>query len=127
MGRWAIVGVLAAAAVACNTSTPSEQITPTSGVRGTVVYGPNCPVVMLNSPCPDRPWQGIVQASEPGGSVVGSTHTDRTGTFLLPLASGTYDVTPVTPEGPPTAKERQVTVTEGSFVTVSLQVDSGIR
>ena len=100
---------------------------PGSGARGTVVFGPNCPVVVAGSPCPDRPWQGKVQAFTVGGAFVRDTATDRHGTFELPLGPGTYDLIPLTPDGPPTAKMQRVTVTAGSFVSVTLQVDSGIR
>ncbi len=68
-----------------------------------------------------------MQASAPSGDVVGSTRTDSTGMFLLPLAPGTYTVTPATAEGPITTKRRAVTVTAGAFVAVTLHVDTGIR
>lgn len=87
-----------------------------------------CPVVQAGSPCPDRPWQGTVRVSTPSGLVVAETTTDRLdGAFSLPLGPGTYDVIPVTLDGPPTAKSRRVQVTDGAWTTVALRVDSGIR
>ncbi len=101
---------------------------PTSGVRGVVTYGPLCPVVRAGSPCPDRPWQGTVQAFQPDGStLVREAQTDQDGAFTLSLEPGAYVISPLTPDGPPTSKFRNVTVNSGSFVEVILQVDSGIR
>jgi hypothetical protein len=112
----------------CSAPTPSDPPVPDSGVRGTVLYGPLCPVIRAGTPCPDRPWQGSVQAyTQDGATAVGSAPTDKQGTFTLPLNPGIYLVTPVTPDGPPTAKFRQVRVEPGAFVEVTLQVDSGIR
>ncbi len=31
-----------------------------TGVAGVVLLGPTCPVQRIDSPCPDKPWQGIV-------------------------------------------------------------------
>jgi hypothetical protein len=100
---------------------------PGSGARGTVVFGPNCPVLVAGSPCPVRPWQGKVQAFTVRGAFVRDTTTDQGGAFELPLDPGTYDLIPLTPDGPPTAKMQRVRVTAGTFVSVTLQVDSGIR
>jgi hypothetical protein len=112
--------------VACAQAS-SDGPSPASGARGTVVFGPNCPVVVAGTPCPDRPWQGKVQAFTVRGAFVRDTATDRDGSFELPLGPGTYDLIPLTPDGPPTAKMQRVTVTAGNFVSVTLQVDSGIR
>ena len=100
---------------------------PDSGVRGTVVQGPNCPVEIAGSPCPDRPWQGKVQAFTLTGALVRETGTNTNGEFELPLEPGTYDLTPYTLDGPPTAKMQRVTVTSHAFLSVTLQVDTGIR
>lgn len=103
---------------------PSLQ---TQGVRGSITYGPLCPVVQAGSPCPDRPWRGKVQAFSPDGTLVTEVDTDAAGSFTMPLHPGKYTITPLTPDGPPTAKSRSVTVSPRAFVEVVLQVDSGIR
>ena len=109
------------------TSVDRPSPTPVSGVRGTVLFGPNCPVVIAGTPCPDRPWQGTVQAFTVDGTLVRDTTTNAQGAFELPLDPGTYDLMPLTPDGPPTAKLQRATVAAGAFTTVTLQVDSGIR
>jgi hypothetical protein len=115
--------------VSCAAGSGSGSPTPPrSGVRGTVVYGPLCPVERVGSPCPDRPWQGNVEARRTDGTLVSEVSADAAGAFVLPLDPGTYDVGAVTPQdGMPNAKAQRVTVNVGSFVTITLQVDSGIR
>jgi hypothetical protein len=65
--------------------------------------------------------------TQDGATAVNSVPTDKTGAFTLRLDPGVYRVTPVTPDGPPTAKFTTVTVAPGAFVEVTLRVDSGIR
>jgi hypothetical protein len=125
------VSVIALILVSCAAgSEPGSQISPPphSGVRGTVTYGPLCPVEQAGSPCPDRPWRGDVQGRLLDGTLVSQVSTDPDGSFVLPLNPGTYDVMVATPEdGMPNAKAQRVTVTAGGFVTITMQVDSGIR
>ena len=100
----------------------------TSGVRGEVVAGPECPVEQIGSPCPDLPFTGTVRASTLDGSVVAEVETDRQGRFRIPLEPGSYVVDVVLAGGgPATATPEPVRVEEGRFTTVDLVVDSGIR
>ena len=59
---------------------------PVGTVRGTVLSGPRCPVVVAGSPCPDRPWIGEVSASTLDGEVVSSVQTGATGPSCWPGA-----------------------------------------
>ncbi len=98
-----------------------------TGVRGVALMGPQCPVENAESPCPDAPFRGEVQATATDGSMR-STTTDDRGRFTLDLAPGTYDVVAVTSSsGPPTAKPQTIDVHEGSYTRVTLEVDTGIR
>lgn len=119
--------LLALILASCANGSPASP-TPGSGVRGTVTYGPLCPVEQVGSPCPDRPWQGKVQGRLPDGTLVREVTTEPNGSFTLSLDPGTYDVVAATPEdGMTNAKAQRVTVTDGTFVTITMQVDSGIR
>ena len=85
-------------------------------------------MAQATSPCPDRPWQGKVRALGPDGvTVVGTVSTDKAGAFSMDLPPGAYLITPITPDGPPSAKLRRLTVIEGAYTSVELTVDSGIR
>jgi hypothetical protein len=97
-----------------------------SGVRGVVLAGPQCPVESASSPCPDRPWAGVVEARRAGDLV--RQRTDAEGRFELRLAPGTWTVTPVVEgAGPPSARPVQVQVRAHAFTTVTLTLDTGIR
>ncbi len=99
---------------------------PGSGIRGRVLAGPACPVETEASPCPDLPWVGKVRATGEVG--VFEVRTDPEGGFVLVVPPGTYLVHAVVPgNGPPTAVPETVRVRLGSFVEVTLHVDTGIR
>jgi hypothetical protein len=101
---------------------------PAGGVRGVVTSGPQCPVVVAGSPCPDRPWQGTVRISASQGDVVREVETDERGRFEVALGAGSYIVVAVTdPEPMATGSPRTVTVADGAWTEVSLLVDTGIR
>jgi hypothetical protein len=101
---------------------------PSTGVRGIVTSGPQCPVVVAGSPCPDEPWQGTVRISANEGDVVREVRTDDRGRFEVALGSGSYMVVAVTePERISTASPQTVSVVDGRWVEVSLVVDTGIR
>jgi hypothetical protein len=98
-----------------------------SGIRGQVLAGPQCPVEMAGSPCPDLPWEGTVVAIEADSGDRFTASTDADGRFELSLAPGTYEVTIDSASTPPTAEPQNVTVEEGSFAEIDLFVDTGIR
>ena len=101
---------------------------PGSGVEGIVILGPQCPVETLDSPCPDLPFVGDVRATASDGTVT-TAKTDDHGGFTMDLVPGSYTLVAVTEGngGPPTPIPLAVTVEQGSYTQVTLEVDSGIR
>lgn len=97
-----------------------------TGVRGTVLMGPACPVERSDSPCPDRPVAASVVVTDATGARLAHARTDANGVFAIALAPGTYTVT-ATPAGWPRSASADVTVRQGRYVPVRLVVDSGIR
>jgi hypothetical protein len=99
-----------------------------SGVRGQVFAGPQCPVVQEGSPCPDLPFEGVVIASNDDGEVA-RTDTDAEGRFELDLDPGTYTLVAEAGDSGelPFGIPKDVTVTADAFVEVTLSVDTGIR
>lgn len=91
--------------------------------------GPQCPVATMENPCPDLPVSGIVvSVSRPDGSVTAEARTDAEGRFDVAVAPGEYVVQPVVESGGVTfSKPVQVSVPDGTFIEVTLQVDTGIR
>jgi hypothetical protein len=114
--------------VACGNGYGSDSPGPDdSGIRGIVLAGPQCPVVVAESPCPDRPWEGTVRISGESGEVI-EVATDAGGRFTVVVEPGAYDVEPVVEEpGPVFGQPEAVTVVEGAFIDVALSVDTGIR
>jgi hypothetical protein len=100
--------------------------TASSGIRGRALAGPQCPVEIAGSPCPDLPWQGTVIAIGASGEEHAVT-TDAEGRFELALEPGTYEVSIDAASSPPFAKPQTVTVEVGAFTEVTVSVDTGIR
>jgi len=118
--------IVLAGFVAC-AKTP--QVQPNSGVQGTVTVGPQCPVVHVESPCPNTPFDGKVQVSQSGKGVIADVQVDSGGRYRIALEPGTYEVMPVLAAGggPPTATPLSVVVRSGAFTRADLTVDTGIR
>jgi len=127
----AVFALLAILAVlsACADGDGSVPGASTTGVRGVVLLGPMCPVETPTSPCPDRPMTGTDVEVLRGGDVVARVTTDAEGRFEVPVPSGDYSVRAVLADGGPgmSVQPVDVTVTEGSYVEVTVSVDSGIR
>jgi hypothetical protein len=120
--RRAAILVFLSIVVAC----ASDAGSPAGGIEGRVTIGPTCPVEQAGSPCPPGAWTGTVRATSSDGAVH-DTATSSDGSYRLPLAPGTYTVTPVVVGGgPPTAKPATVTV-GATMQQLDLQLDSGIR
>ncbi len=98
-----------------------------TGVAGVALIGPTCPVQRIDSPCPDRPWQGVVSARTTGGVEVAQAATDANGAFSMHLAPGVYDIVTLTSGPLPAPVTQRVTVRAGEVTQVQLMLDSGIR
>lgn len=123
MERFALALVLVAGA-SCGGDGAGDG---TSGIRGQALSGPNCPVEVEGSPCPDLPWEGTVIAIDMETDEEFTVQTDAEGRFELPLEPGSYEVSIVSESSPPFAKPQTVAVDPGSFTEVVVSVDTGIR
>jgi hypothetical protein len=121
-----LVGLLILVA-ACGTAGPAGSATGDTGIEGTVVIGPTCPVESVEHPCPDRPLAADVVVSTSGGKEVATVHSGSDGKFRIGLRPGGYVLTVANPQGDPVAKPVSVTVPPRGFVEVTVSVDSGIR
>lgn len=99
-----------------------------SGIEGNVTIGPMCPVVQVNDPCPDKPYQATLTVlTTSGRRKVVQFETDANGYFRVPLAPGEYILHPESPGVMPYAAEIPFTVAESRFARVDVVYDSGIR
>ena len=100
-----------------------------TGIQGVVQSGPTCPVERINSPCPPHPLAATIVVRDAAGHEVARTHSGADGHFKLDVAPGTYTVVGLTigsgmlPRPIPTT----ATVNAGSYTTVTVEYDSGIR
>lgn len=102
----------------------------TSGIEGTIVLGPTCPVERFPQEpgCGDRPYQATVQVKTADGStVVTEFKSDASGAFKVSLAPGTYLLVPEQGKVFPRAGTQEVVVAQNAFTHVTIQYDSGMR
>jgi hypothetical protein len=119
-----VLSMLAVLLTAClPTPLPTD-----SGVEGRVTIGPTCPVMQINDPCPDRPYQATLTV------LSGSSHlrviqfqTDANGYFRVALSPGEYIMHPESPNIMPHATDENFTVQQHEFAQVNVSYDSGIR
>ena len=109
------------------------SITPPPGLgsdgflAGNVTIGPRCPV----EPCQTPPNPVVYTSREvivsKGSAVVGRTHLNADGTYLLELPVGAYTAT-VQPAGMPGVNQtKMVTIEPGVTTRLDFDIDTGIR
>lgn len=123
MQRIALV-LVAVVLAACGSDAGGEDAT--SGIRGQALAGPQCPVEVQGSPCPDLPWEGTVIATDAGSGAMTTVTTDEEGRFEFSLDPGTYRVT-IAASSPTSARPQTVVVEADSFTEIVIAVDTGIR
>lgn len=119
--------LLAAVLLVCLAACGSDSVPPVaqdSGIEGQVLLGPTCPVVTEDDPCPDQPAGGVEVRVRQGDSVVATTMSDAEGRFRVAAPPGVYDVDA---EAGMFCKPQQVTVVAGSYASLALSCDTGIR
>lgn len=113
---------------------PNCEFTPcpthNSGIRGSVMLGPTCPV-MRDPPdpqCADRGYEtqiSIFRASN--NNPVATTKSNAQGVFEITLAPGDYTVSAEGGRMLPRCSPVAVTVSANNYAQASIQCDTGIR
>lgn len=114
---------------------PTTRTTPvsSSGVQGSVRFGPVCPVERIppDPQCAPRPGAASIQLLGPNGGVVAQGDAGGDGRFSISVGPGAYDVRAVAPSSGPgrgcQAEPARAKVVAGSFATVTVTCDTGIR
>jgi hypothetical protein len=109
-------------------SSPSISASPLdSGIQGTVLLGPTCPVEQAGqSPCV-TPYPGVLVITDTDEHQVARITAGGDGRFRLALAPGDYVILPEPGDPFPQAQPIDVTVVPGQFADVQVNYDSGIR
>ena len=100
-----------------------------TGVEGTTVVDEGCPVLPVESPCPQRPLEARVVVLNHDGAEIAHTNTNGKGEFRIRLSAGDYELQGQNLSGAPlpSAAPVSVSVKEGRMQTVTIQFDSGVR
>ena len=106
---------------------PSATPVTDSGIEGYVFIGPVCPVVQVNNPCPDKPYQATLSVLDLHGKKILKFQTDINGYFQVPLTAGEYILRPESPGVMPNAPEQSFAILAGQFIRLNITYDSGIR
>gem|GEM_PF-1077791 len=115
----------------CPTSTGGGILPYNSGIRGTVLLGPTCPV-MRDPPdpqCADKPYQTTVtisRASSPA-LVFATAQSAADGTFAVSLPPGEYVVGAKGGATLPRCAQTPATVGASGYTQITVSCDTGIR
>lgn len=110
---------------------PDPTPLPPSGITGTVILGPTCPVESepgAYDPVPClTPYAAQLVVLDANNSVVARISSGDDGSFRVDLPPGDYVVTPLGGDPFPIAQPVNVRVTVGDYVAVQVNYDTGIR
>jgi hypothetical protein len=115
------------AITSCSNRPKTEELS--SGITGQVLLGPMTAVVRSDKIVPDKPYQAKIKILDEKREFITEFETDEEGKFRIPLAPGTYIISPVAPKPniPPYPEEKTVTVEDGIFLETKVLFDTGIR
>lgn len=102
-----------------------------SGIRGTVMLGPTCPVERMppDPQCAEKPYQTTVtisRASSPS-QIFASVHSAADGTFEASLPPGDYIVSAGGTTMLPRCAQTPATVGASGYTQITVSCDTGIR
>jgi hypothetical protein len=110
---------------------PEATPLPPSGIVGTVILGPTCPVGSepgAYDPVPClTPYAAQLVVLDANNSVAARVSSTADGSFRVDLPPGDYVITPLGGDPFPIAQPLNVRVTLGEYVAVQVNYDSGIR
>jgi len=119
-----VIAFLGWSLAACSRAGPL----PDSGVEGRVWVGPMCPVVQLGVECPDRPLEAEIDVLDSNGRIVARARSAADGTYRIALVQGSYVLTPLPGEsGLPFASPLPIEILDGTWLSLDVHYDSGIR
>jgi hypothetical protein len=126
-----LVALLASTGCGDLTLGPGDTPTVPSGIRGTVVLGPTCPLEAspgANEPVPClTPYAARLVILNAENAVVDGVTSGADGRFEVTLPPGDYVIAPESGDPYPIAQPLPVTVIAGQYIEVEVNYDTGIR
>jgi hypothetical protein len=128
----AAVALVAVVIGGCSEIGLGETLAPPSGIRGTVLLGPTCPIggePGAHDPVPClTPYSAELVVLDLESVVVERITSGTDGKFTVDLPPGEYVIAPEGGENPyPIAQPVPVTVAPGQYIEVEINYDTGIR
>ena len=107
----------------------AQAAQPGTGIQGIVEMGPTCPVERINSPCPPHPIAATVVVRDAAGREVTRFNAAADGHFKVDLAPGSYSIVGLNigSSGFPRPIPTSLTVPSGTYTSINVEYDSGIR
>jgi hypothetical protein len=109
---------------------PAAPAGASSGIQGTMTVDVGCPRVAPDTPCPRRPLRARL-VIQPAGAAAREilAESEADGRYRVPLPPGRYTIQPRNISGAavPTAFPLTVTVRPGTWTTLPIDFDSGVR
>ena len=110
------------------TPAPTKLVpTGSSGIRLTATVGPTCPGPERPGQVCTQPYEGLFVVTNSSGAETARATTDQAGQVLIDLPPGEYTVTPKIEGRFPSGAPVTVTVTDGQYADVNIELDSGMR
>jgi hypothetical protein len=114
-------------AAGCQGSTALLGPGAAQGIEGQALLGPTCPVQRADSTCADQPYQAWFTVAGVRGGQVARFQGGTDGRFRVGLEPGTYVLHPGSGNPYPRAGDDTVKVEPGTYTSVTIHFDSGIR
>jgi len=114
----------------CPALTATSTGSKASGIRGTVILGPTCPVERMppDPSCAEKTYKTLVSVFSASDAVhaIAITESTASGTFAFSLPSGDYTLG-AGGQMLPTCAHTRVTVPAGTYAEATILCDTGIR
>ncbi len=129
----ALIIVCGVAAAAMYENSMTAPVAPAhTGIVGTVLLGPTCPVerVPPDPQCADRPYATKFSLTNASGSgVIEEFSSDASGAFRVDIRPGEYEIHQATGASmlPRCSAATPILVTAGTYTNVAVSCDTGIR
>lgn len=126
-----LVGVFVVAGIiAWNSWSKAKINSITSGVKGSVLLDPQCPVVRVGEDCPDKPYATtLVVTTTDQSKVIKDFKSDENGMFSVQVSPGEYAIRSAQAANirPYCSSRENIIVSSNAYTETVVYCDTGIR